>query len=181
LTTQNSLPAEFLDAIHGCLALLSGQRDAGKHFNLTFHGFVGSLAAVVAMFGLDYVVESIIVGGSGKTGLWNSTLIFVSIYVGTVAVEALILRWLGKADRLIAYLVVSNWTSTILSVFLWPILLVDPTVSRYLSIVIFLPVLVIWINSLRFIVELHAWGIVQFLLVQIVSLFAFGSIVQALY
>ncbi len=144
---------EAASAARGCVALITGKRDASVYFDFSQRGLVGSLiAALVAIllagFGPVLVGLDLPAGTATQSVVVNAVL-----FVAQAGMAAIVLRQMGRQDGFIPYLVASNWV-TLLSA----VLLLISTLFGGIGLVILLAIAVMalltFINIGRFIVPL---------------------------
>ncbi|NOZ33152.1 MAG: hypothetical protein GXP01_08800 [Alphaproteobacteria bacterium] len=107
-------------ALRGCLAVLLGRRDAVEHFNLTLHGLVGSLIAIVIGNALLAVTPSPHVEGQPDIFLTPSQAVVVNFGVTAISIAVIYyyLMVVGRKSHFVPFIVVYNWGSFFNSVIL---------------------------------------------------------------
>lgn len=161
---------EAASAARGCVALITGKRDASIYFDFSQRGLVGSLiAALVAIllagFGPVLVGLDLPAGTATQSVVVNAVL-----FVAQAGMAAIVLRQMGRQDGFIPYLVASNWV-TLLSA----VLLLISTLFGGIGLVILLAIAVMalltFINIGRFIVTLAPLQIGLLFISQAVGVF----------
>lgn len=161
---------EAANASRGCIALITGKRDASIYFDFSQRGLVGSLiAALVAIllagFGPVLVGLDLPAGTATQSVVVNAVL-----FVAQAGMAAIVLRQMGRQDGFIPYLVASNWV-TLLSA----VLLLISTLFGGIGLVILLAIAVMalltFINIGRFIVTLAPLQIGLLFISQAVGVF----------
>jgi hypothetical protein len=109
---------EAAHALRGCLALVTGKRDASAYFDFSQRGLVGSLiAAVVAVmlaaFGPQLLGIHMPAGAATQSVIVNGVL-----FLAQAGMAAIVLRQMGRQDGFIPYLVASNWVTLFSAVLL---------------------------------------------------------------
>ena len=161
---------EFMSATRGCVALITGKRDAATYFDFSQRGLVGSLIAVlVAMLlaGFGPLLMGIDVPPGAAT---QSIIVNAVLFLAQAAMAWIVLRQMGRQDGFIPYLVASNWI-TLLS----GVLLVISTLFGEAGLILLLAVVVValltFINIGRFIVTLAPLQIGLLFISQAVGVF----------
>jgi hypothetical protein len=102
---------ETLSALRGCLAVLAGRRDAAEHFNLTLHGLVGSLIAIVVGNSILAITPSPPMEGQPTILLNPSQALVVNFGVTAISIAVIYyyLMVVGRKNLSIPFIVVYNW------------------------------------------------------------------------
>ncbi len=100
----------------GCLAVLRGDKNAPAWFDLTLRGLMGSLIALVVIFGVSILLP--VPGAEGDPTLSPlAQMLFIGAVAAIwVAVLYFFLRSVGRSNRLIPFLTINNWGSFYASV-----------------------------------------------------------------
>ena len=149
--------ASFLDeltsAARGCVALLTGNRQAASYFDFSQRGLVSSVIAVI----IGVIVAAygpMLLGFDQPAGVATQ---IVLANVGVFAVQArvayMVLRQIGRLDGFIPYLVASNWVAllTAVTLFIAPLL---GGLGMVMLVVVLIGTLVVFVNIGRLIVTL---------------------------
>lgn len=165
--------------MRGCVALVTGNRQAASHFDFSQRGLVGSLIAAVigialAGFG-PFLIGVPLPAGAATQSIVVNALLFAA-QAGTAFVA---LRQMGRQDGFVPYLVASNWVTLASAVLLLASTLLGP-----LGLVILLGVVVValvtFVNIGRFIVTLTPVQIGLLFLSQAVGVFLALAIVAVM-
>lgn len=107
---------EMISAFHGFIAIITGKRDAEKHFNLTLYGLSGAAIALVISFAISTFVPSII-GDSSSTLSAPQALSFTAgVFVIQVGAAAIVLNQLNRLDGFVPYLVVDFYSTLFITI-----------------------------------------------------------------
>ena len=161
---------EAANAARGCVALITGKRDASIYFDFSQRGLVGSLiAALVAIllagFGPVLVGLDLPAGTATQSVVVNAVL-----FVAQAGMAAIVLRQMGRQDGFIPYLVASNWV-TLLSAALLLISTLFGGIGLVILLAIAVMALLTFINIGRFIVTLAPLQIGLLFISQAVGVF----------
>lgn len=161
---------EAASAIRGCVALITGKRDASAYFDFSQRGLVGSLIATVVavmLAGFGPVLFGIHMPAGAAT---QSVIVNGVLFVAQAGMAALVLRQMGRQDGFIPYLVASNWVTLVSAV-----LLLISTLFGQVGIVLLLGIAIValltFINIGRFIVTLAPLQIAALFVSQAVGVF----------
>ncbi|MBU1307325.1 MAG: hypothetical protein KKF33_17625 [Alphaproteobacteria bacterium] len=161
---------ELMAAARGCVALLTGNRQASDYFTFSQRGLVGSLIAVliaVALAGFGPLLSGVPVPpGTASQAIIVNLLLFVA-QAGTAWVA---LRQMGRGDGFVPYMVASNWVTLATAVLLMLSALLGPLGSVLLILVVILAI-ASFINIGRFVVTLKPLQIGILFLSQAVGVF----------
>lgn len=135
MANETTIIEETTAAARGVLALLVGDKTAGKHFDFSQRGLVGSLIAIVALTGLSALVASWI--GAGAGSMFKSAATNVILYGAQIAMTAIVLNQLKRADGFVPYLVADNWAMfwTSLGTLLLAVIGIDPMLVMIAALV----------------------------------------------
>lgn len=144
---------EAANAVRGCIALITGKRDAAAFFDFSQRGLVGSLiAALVAIllagFGPLLLGLNLPSGAATQSVVVNGVL-----FLAQAGMAALALRQMGRQDGFVPYLVASNWV-TLVSAVLLLISMLFGQVGLVLLLGIAVMAILTFVNIGRFIVTL---------------------------
>ena len=161
---------EATNAIRGCIALVTGKREASSYFDFSQRGLIGSLIAVLAAMALAGF-GPLVMGLSMPPGTATQSIIVnVVLFVAQALMAMIVLRQMGRQDGFIPYLVASNWV-TLLSA----VLLLISTLFGEAGLVILLAVAIValmtFVNIGRFIVTLPPLQIALLFVSQAVGVF----------
>ncbi len=168
---------EALNALRGCVALVTGQRDVARYFDFSLPGLVGSfiavaLAVLIAGFG------PMLVGIPVRAGEPTSSIILqIVLFAAQAGTAWLVLRQLGRLDGFVPYLVASNWV-TLASGMLVLISVFFGQLGLALLFVIAVIALLTFINVGRYIVTLKPMQILLLFVSQAVGLFIALAVVS---
>jgi hypothetical protein len=144
---------EMMTAMRGCVALVTGKRDAPSYFDFSQRGLVSSLIAVLiavilAGFG------PLLVGGGAPGSATQSIIVNVVLFLAQAGTGFIALRTMGRSDGFVPYLTATNWVTLASSA-----LLLVSTLLGALGLVVLLVVLVMalttFVNIGRFVVTLQ--------------------------
>mgnify|MGYP001436848960 FL=1 len=161
---------ELSNAVRGCIALVTGKRNASSYFDFSQSGLVGSLIAVVvamalAGFGPMLVGLSVPPGAATQSVVVNGAL-----FLAQAGMAYIVLRQMGRQDGFVPYLVASNWV-TLLSAVLLLISTLFGEVGLFLLLGIAIVAILTFVNIGRFIVTLAPLQIALLFVSQAVGVF----------
>lgn len=161
---------ELTAAARGCLALLTGKRDAPSHFDFSQRGLIGSLIAVILAVALAGFWPRLLGAPMPSGGATQSIIASGLIYAAQALTAYVALKQMNRQDGFIPYLVATNWVALVST-----LLLMASTLLGALGLVILLVLLVFaiasFINIGRFIVTLAPLQIGLLFLSQAVGVF----------
>lgn len=161
---------ELMAAARGCVALLTGRRNAPDYFDFSQRGLVGSLIAVllaVALAGFGPMLSGIAVPPGSST---QAILVNLLLYIAQGGTAFVALRQMGRSDGFVPYLVASNWVTLATAVLMLLSAVLGPLGSLLLILVVILAV-ASFINIGRFVVTLKPLQIGILFLSQAVGVF----------
>lgn len=161
---------EAANAIRGCIALVTGKREASSYFDFSQRGLIGSLIAVLAAM-LLAGFGPLVLGISMPPGTATQSIIVNAVlFVAQALMAMIVLRQMGRQDGFIPYLVASNWVTLMSAV-----LLLISTLFGEAGLVILLAVAIValltFVNIGRFIVTLPPLQIALLFVSQAVGVF----------
>ncbi|WP_137149920.1 hypothetical protein [Devosia sp. FKR38] len=102
---------ELIAAARGCVALLTGRRNAPDYFDFSQRGLVGSFIALVLSLAVQAFGPQLI-GISTPPGVSMSVVILASIVTAMqFGIAFVVLRLLGRNDGFVPFVVVQNWAT----------------------------------------------------------------------
>ena len=170
---------ELMAAVQGCLALVTGKRDAPSFFDFSQRGLIGSLIAVIlgiALAGFGPVLVGVPLPSGAAT---QSIIVNAVLFVAQAGTAFIALRQMGRQDGVLPYLVASNWVTLVSAVLLLLSTLLGP-----LGLIILVAVLIVaiatFINIGRLIVTLPPLQIGILFISQAVGVFVALAIVAVI-
>lgn len=107
---------EAVNAVRGCIALITGKRDASAYFDFRQGGLVGSLIAIVVALAVQAFGPQLL-GQPGPAGLATTVIVVGGIVIAVqYGVAWVVLRLLGRNDGIVPFMVVQNWVSLLQAV-----------------------------------------------------------------
>ncbi|PXA97372.1 hypothetical protein DMC47_14125 [Nostoc sp. 3335mG] len=156
--------------MRGCIALITGKRDASSYFDFSQRGLIGSLIAVLAamlLAGFGPLLFGFNVPAGSAT---QSIVVNAILFVAQAGMAYIVLRQMGRQDGFLPYLVASNWV-TLLSA----VLLLVSTLFGEAGLILLLGIVIValltFINIGRFIVTLAPLQIALLFVSQAVGVF----------
>lgn len=107
---------EVREAAKGCVAILRGDRDAPEYFNLTLHGLVGAVIALLVTMALPVEIQTAVPETQARLSPLGALLVTATVAVAWVIVPYYFLRVVGRPDRFVPFLVVGVWGESFLNV-----------------------------------------------------------------
>lgn len=152
-------------AARGIAGLVVGNRESEWHFNLTTHGLVGSLIALLLVTGVSAYLP-VLMGHPGAVlrGLVGYALLLAL----QVACSAIVLMQLKRLDAFVSYFTADNWASVYVTIASTVLNLVGVS-DAFLSLPIAVLVIVIAVNIGRLIVKLSPLQVAMFVIAQMVG------------
>ena len=170
---------ELMAAVQGCLALVTGKRDAPSFFDFSQRGLISSLIAVIlgiALAGFGPVLVGVPLPSGAAT---QSIIVNAVLFVAQAGTAFIALRQMGRQDGFLPYLVASNWVTLVSAVLLLLSTLLGP-----LGLIILVAVLIVaiatFINIGRLIVTLTPLQIGILFISQAVGVFVALAIVAVI-
>ena len=172
-----SIVNEAVSAFRGLMALLAGDRDAQRYFNLTPSGFVTTLILSLGLLLLQAVAKLAALGVN-NAGLAMDLVETVLLYVYVLGVMALFLRIVGRSKALLPVMVVQNWATLFSNVLVILLLLggLSPLVLALGILLIFFSV-----RLMAIIAQLSGAQIVGFFVYQVLVVLLLATILLALF
>lgn len=167
---------EALAAGRGVAGLVTGDREVGRHFDLTVRGLLGSLIALLLITAASAYLP-VLMGRPG--GVLRGILgygLLVSMQVGFSAIALLQLK---RLDGFVPYLTADNWASVYVTIASTALSLMGVS-DEFLSVPIAVLVIVIAVNIGRLIVRLEPLQVAMFVIAQMVGAVV-GSFVLSLF
>ena len=173
---------ELVNAARGCFALLTGNRQAVTWFDFSQRGLVGSLIAFVIASALG-AFGSQLFGMPSAPGVATQALIQGALlFVIQVGVSYLVLRWMGRLDGFLPFLVADNWATFFTSILALGLVMFGGP-ADVVVVAIGIMVIIVEINIARLIVTLAPGQIAIFigaqLIVSVLALLLLGGMVPA--
>lgn len=162
---QRNFIEEAVAAARGVAGLVVGNREVERWFNLTPHGLIGSLIALLAVTGISAVLP-MVMGHPGAVlrGLAGYGLLLAL----QVACSAIVLWQVKRLDGFMPYLTAANWASVYVTVISTALNLVGVS-DEFLSLPLAVLVIVIAVNIGRLIVKLPPLQVAMFVIAQTVG------------
>jgi hypothetical protein len=172
-----SIVNEAVSAFRGLMALLAGDRDAQRYFNLTPSGFVTTLILSLGLLLLQAVAKLAALGVN-NAGLAMDLVETVLLYVYVLGAMALFLRLVGRSKALLPVMVVQNWATLFSNVLVILLLLggLSPLVLALGILLIFFSV-----RLMAIIAQLSGAQIVGFFVYQVLVVLLLATILLALF
>lgn len=144
---------EVMTAARGCVALVTGNRQAPSYFDFSQRGLIGSLIAVVIAIGLAGF-GPVLIGADLPPGTATQSIIVnAALFLAQAGTAFVALRQMGRQDGFVPYMVASNWVTLASAVLLLLSTLLGP-----LGIVVLILVVIVaiatFINIGRLVVTL---------------------------
>jgi hypothetical protein len=156
--------------MRGCVALVTGKRQATGYFDFSQRGLVGSLIAAIVAIGLAGF-GPVLLGVPLPPGAATQSIIINGVLFAAQAGTAfLALRQMGRQDGFVPYLVASNWVTLLSALLLLLSTLLGPVGVVILGVVVIVA-LATFINIGRFVVTLTPLQIGILFLSQAVGVF----------
>ena len=170
---------ELTTAMQGCIALVTGRRDAPSYFDFSQRGLMGSLIAVVigialAGFGPLLIGVALPQGAATQSITVNAVLFLTQAGTAYVA-----LRQMGRQDGFLPYLVASNWVTLVSAIMLLLSFFLGP-LGMFVLIGVVVVAIATFINIGRLIVTLTPMQIGILFVSQAVGVFLALAIVAVL-
>lgn len=170
---------ELVSAMRGCLALVTGKREAAAYFDFSQRGLVGSLIATtigIALAGFGPMLVGVPLPPGAAT---QSIVVNVILFGAQAGTAFLALRQMGRQDGYVPYLVASNWV-TLLSALLLLFSTLLGSAGMVILILVVVVALATFVNIGRFIVTLTPVQIGILFLSQAVGVFIALALVAVL-
>jgi hypothetical protein len=163
-----TLIEEATAAARGVGALIMGDRQAGRFFDFSLRGLVGSFIAFLVITLVNGILPMLmgIEAASGSIG--RSLLITAILFALQIAFSAIVLRQMKRMDGFLPFLVADNWATFFITTGA-TVLAVFGFTGDLSLIAVAILVLVVEINIARLIIGLSPLQIAMFLIAQLVG------------
>lgn len=165
--TENAIGIfrEGRSALRGVLRLVIGDREAGRWFNLSTEGLIGSLIALLMVTAVsDYL--PVLMGSPGAMFRgFTIDMIMLSLQAGCTAI---MLKQVGRLDGFVPYLTVDCWASVFVTIAL-TLFGVAGLGGEYVALPMTVLVIAVAVNIGRLIVGLPALQVAMFVIAQLVG------------
>jgi hypothetical protein len=169
----------MMAAGRGIIGLLIGNRAAPAFFDFSTRGLVGSFIAFVAVSLLNGALPMAL-GVALTPGAITRALIFVAIgYTLQLAFAAIVLRQVGKLDRLKSFLVADNWGSFFV-ILIMAALSASSLIGIPVYVVFAILSLVIEVNIARLIIGLPGIQVATFVIARLAAAFISVMLAQSI-
>lgn len=173
---------EAASAGRGVLALIVGDRKAGRHFDLGLRGLASSLIAFLGVNAVMAYVPALMSPSPHDGAIGTGLLLSLGLAAIPIALAALVLRQMKRLDGFVPFLVADFWANSFLSVVM-ALLLLAGTPFELTVIGLGIVVLVVEINIARLIVTLTPLQVASFVVAQfaggLVGVMLLGMLVGA--
>jgi len=173
---QNNLLGEAAAAARGVVAVVIGDRQAARFFNLTTHGLAGSFIALL-------IVVALLCGLPLLFGLQGLALYSLSSIAVTFLVEsgcaAIVLLQCKRIDAFVPYLVANNWASVYVTAVTLPLSL-GGIGSDLMGLVVGVLIVLLALNIGRLIIGLTPIQVGMLVVSQVVAYYASELLVSLL-
>ncbi|HHB83303.1 MAG TPA: hypothetical protein ENK61_07535 [Devosia sp.] len=166
---------ELKNAGRGIIAILRGKPDAKSYFDLSMHGFLGSMVAFLVAATVNAYLPGILEGATQASAQERpppspslALLLVGVIFVFQTAFGAMALKQFDRFDGLIPYLVVSNWATFFFTAIFIIFRLINLSAFPILLLTA-IALIITEINNLRLIIGLRAMQIAMFIIAQFVG------------
>ncbi len=156
---------EAVSAGRGVLALIVGDRKAGRFFDLGLRGLTGSLIAFLGVNAVMAYAPALLSPSPQGGGIGTGLLMSLGLAAIPIALAALVLRQMKRLDGFVPFLVADFWANSFLSVVM-ALLLLAGSPFEITVIGLGIVVLVVEINIARLIVSLTPLQIASFVVAQ---------------
>jgi len=156
---------EAMAAARGVAGLVVGNRDVARHFDLTTHGLVGSLIALLLVTGISAYLP-VLMGHPGV--MLRGVAGYAILLALQVCFSAIVLAQLKRLDGFVPYLTADNWASVYVTILSTALSLVGVS-DEFLSFPLAILVIVVAVNIGRLIVTLPPLQVAMFVIAQMVG------------
>ena len=156
---------EAVSAGRGVLALIVGDRKAGRFFDLGLRGLTGSLIAFLGVNAVMAYAPALLSPSPQGGGIGTGLLMSLGLAAIPIALAALVLRQMKRLDGFVPFLVADFWANSFLSVVM-ALLLLAGSPFEITVIGLGIVVLVVEINIARLLVSLTPLQIASFVVAQ---------------
>ncbi|KKC38212.1 hypothetical protein WH87_11510 [Devosia epidermidihirudinis] len=192
--TTTSFLDEFVSAARGCFALLVGNRQASSYFDFRQTGLVGSFIALMIGLAVQAFGPQLL-GHPSPKGIASGLLILSALVLAVQFGAAwLVLRWMGRSDGFVPFIVAQNWVALFQSilavaiiVFIGEPFVIAPgsevaqlTSASIPYIVLGIAALVVSVNIARLILTLRPRHVAAFVIAQLLTALFLQPILAAL-
>ena len=173
---------EMAAAGRGVLALILGDRQAGRHFDLGLRGLASSFIAFLGVNAVMAYAPALLSPSPQGGGTGTGLLLSMGLAAIPIALAALVLRQMKRLDGFVPFLVADFWANSFLSVVM-ALLLFIGSPFELTVIGLGIVVLVVEINIARLIITLTPLQIASFVVAQfaggLVGVMLLGMLVGA--
>jgi hypothetical protein len=170
------LLGEAVEAARGVLAVIVGNRESARHFNLTGHGLAGSFIALLIATGIGVAIP-LLLGLPGRVLLsFGAAVISFVLQVGCGTIAL----WQAKRlDGFVPYLVVDNWASFYVILAGLALNLIGVP-DDFIGFPIGVLIVIVAVNIGRVIVGLQPLQVAMFVIAQVVGYLVSGLLISLL-
>lgn len=177
MPVRNNLLGEAAAAARGVLAVVIGDREAARFFNLTTHGLVGSFIALLLITGIGAFLP-VLLGFPGSVLL--TVAVFALSFVLQVGCATIALMQAKRLDGFVPYLVVDNWASFYVTIagLVFNLMGVG---DEFIGVPIGVLIVVVAVNIGRVIIKLEPLQTAMFVVAQVVGYLVGGIAITTLF
>lgn len=179
MSNLNSFFNELRAAFGGIFFLLKGDRRAATSFDFSPGGLVSSFIPPVLVLFVSLLIKFMSPAATGGISSATELLFNGVLYAFVTGAAYLFLRAIGRTDGFVPYLVANNWSGFATFIVLIAFALIGAPLA-FSMLVMFVGVMVLFVNISRLIVTLPPLQIAMFLASQVVGLLAGGFAVAML-
>lgn len=176
MIVRNNLLGEAAAAARGVLAVIVGNREAARYFNLTGHGLAGSFIALLLITAIGAYLP-VLLGYPGKVLV--TFAVFAVSFVLQVGCAAIALWQAKRLDGFVPYLTVDNWASFYVTAIGLSLNLVGVP-DDFIGFPIGVLVVIVAVNIGRVIIGLQPLQVAMFVVAQVVGYLLGGMAISAL-
>ena len=177
MPVRNNLLGEATAAARGVLAVIIGNREAARFFNLTGHGLAGSFIALLLVTGISAYVP-VLLGFPGRVLL--SIAVFGLSFVLQVGCATIALMQAKRLDGLVPYLVVDNWASFYVTIAGLALNMMGVG-DDFIGVPIGVLIVIVAVNIGRVIIKLEPLQTAMFVVAQVVGYLVGGIVITAIF
>lgn len=171
---------EMMMAGRGTIALIMGRRDASRYFDMTLHGLIGSVIAIIIIFAID-AYAPLATGLESLLGSpWQAFFVVANLHILQMGFVAILLNQIQRLDGLMPFIIADNWVTFFLSV-ATTIISIAGITDNFVTLVFIVLALITKINIARLIMTLPTFQVLAFLVVQLVAGFVGLMMVMVLF
>lgn len=174
---QNNLLGEAAAAARGVVAVVIGDREAARFFNLTTHGLAGSFIALLVITGIGAYLP-VLLGYEGRVLL--TVAVFALSFVLQVGCATIALLQAKRLDGFVPYLVVDNWASFYVTIAGLAFNLMGVG-DDFIGVPIGFLIVIVAVNIGRVIIKLEPLQTGMFVVAQVVGYLVGGIAISALF